>query len=308
MDLVTTKRIFQTTTKQIKRSGWLAWTSILVMTLAFIVTSIFASLAYTSNLFLKYIENKPHIYVFFEMNVDEDEIKALQDKWENNANVDYIEYTSEAEAVQEFYDSQKSTNPLAAEAIKDRSLPASLAIRLNSVENADEIIDIVNTEQETNDDIFRVRYSEDTINNIKEVFSWLRIGGAIIMALLLIVVFLFTLFTVEFRTYNRSEEIGIMQLVGGSLWFIRMPFILEGTAYGIIGAFISNLILFAFGALIYFTAMTSPTMVFLNNLLGQLDWPSFGILNIAFVFVLMLVAGGILGTITSLIAILRYIK
>ncbi|MBN1331874.1 hypothetical protein JW978_03245 [Candidatus Dojkabacteria bacterium] len=308
MNLTTTKRVLSNTAKQIKRSGWLAYTSMLVMTLAFLVISIFGFLAYTSNLFLKYIENKPHIYVFFNTGVEEDNITKLRNKWEENSNVDYIEYTSEAQAVQEFYDSQKNTNPLAAEAIKDRTLPASLAIRLNSVEDAAEIIDLVNTEQETNEDIFRVRYSEDTINNIKDVFGWLRFGGAFIMGLLLIVIFLFTFFTVEFRTFNRSEEIGIMQLVGGSLWFIRAPFVLEGTYYGIVGAFISNMIILFFSLIVYYTAMTSPTMVFLNNLFGQLAWPDASIMNITLIFLSTLVLGAILGTITSFIAILRYIK
>lgn len=308
MALVSTKRIFQTTNKQIRRSGWLAWTSILVMTIAFLVISIFGAIAYTSNLFLKYIENKPHIYVFFQTEVPEENIIALKQRWEDKPNIDYIEYTSEEQAVQEFYDSQKAVNPLAAEAIKNRTLPASLAIRLHSVEDAQNIIDLVNQEQESNEDIFRVRYSEDTINNIKDVFSWLRVGGGVIMALLLVVVFLFTLFTVEFRTYNRSEEIGIMQLVGGSLWFIRMPFILEGTIYGIIGALISNIILAGFGALVYYTAMTSPTMVFLNNLFGQLEWPELSVTNILIVFFAFIISGAVLGTVTSYMAILRYIK
>ncbi len=308
MALVTSKRVLQTTAKQIKRSGWLAWTSILVMTLAFLVISIFGAIAYTSNLFLKYIENKPHIYVFFQTDIPEENILALKSRWEGEANIDYIEYTSEEQAVEEFYNSQRNVNPLAAEAIKDRTLPASLALRLHSVDTAEDIINLVNNEQENNEDIFRVRYSEDTINNIRDVFSWLRLGGAVIMTLLLIVVFLFTLFTVEFRTYNRSEEIGIMQLVGGSLWFIRMPFILEGTIYGIAGALISNILLVGFGAVIYYTAMTSPTMVFLNNLFGQLAWPQFNVINILTVFISFLITGAILGTITSYMAILKYIK
>ncbi len=308
MNYITFKRVVSTTSKQIIRSGWLASTSVLVMTLAFLVTSIFLTLAYSSNLFLRFIENKPHIYVFFNTGTEEKEILALKDKWENLPNIDYIEYTSEKEAVAEFYESQKNTNPLAAEAIKDRELPASLALRLYSVEEAKNIIELVNTEKETNQNIFRVRYSEDTINNIRTVFKSLRVAGLAVMALFLVVIFLFTLFTVEFRTFNRSEEIGIMQLVGGSLWFIRMPFILEGGFYGFMGAFISNIILFGIAIFVYLTAMTSPTMVFLNNLFGQLDWPDASVINILGVFVINLVIGWILGSFTSLIAILRYIK
>lgn len=308
MNLITIRRALRNTGKQVKRSGWLAWTSILVMTLAFLVTSIFGFLAFTSNLFLKYIENKPHIYIFFNTGVEEYKIDNVKSKFEQQPNVDYVEYTSEDQAVKEFYDSQKNVNPLAAEAIKDRTLPASLAIRLHRVEDAEAIIDLVNQEQQDNPDVFRVRYSEDTINNIRDVFMWLRLGGGIIMGLLLIVVFLFTLFTVEFRTFNRSEEIGIMQLVGGSLFFIRLPFVLEGTFYGIVGAIISNVILAGFAAVVYYTAMTSPTMVFLNNIFGQLSWPDLSIINIVAVFFFTILIGAVVGTITSYIAILRYIK
>ena len=308
MNFITLRRAFKNIGKQIKRSGWLAWKSILVMTLAFLVISIFGFLAYTSNLFLKYIENKPHIYVFFNTGVEEQEITDIKERWEKLPNIDYIEYTSEDQAVKEFYDSQKNVNPLAAEAIKDRTFPASLAIRLNSVNDAQEIISLVNSEKDTNPDVFRVRYSEDTLNNIRDVFMWLRIGGGIIMGLLLLVVFLFTLFTVEFRTFNRSEEIGIMQLVGGSLFFIRLPFILEGTFYGIMGALISNLLLVGFGGVVYYTAATSPTMVFLNNIFGQLEWPALSVINITGAFFSTIILGAIIGTITSYIAILRYIK
>ncbi len=302
------KRATLTAIKQIKRSGWIGYSSVMIMTLAFLVMTIFLGLAYSSNLFLKYIENKPHIYVFFNVGVEEENILKLKNQWEQMDNIAYIEYTSEEEAVQEFYNSQKKVNPLAAEAIKDRKFPASLAIRLYSVEDAEEIIDLVNTEQEENPDIFRVRYSEDTINNIKNVFMWLRIAGFIVMGFLLIVVFLFTLLAVEFRTYHRSEEIGIMQLVGGSLFFIRLPFIIEGIIYGILGALISNLIVITTGFIIYKTAMQSPTMVFLNNIFGQLDWPAINFINITGWFFATILLGAFIGLITSYIAISRYIK
>ena len=302
------RRAYKTAIKQIKRSGWIGYSSVLIMTLAFLVMSIFLGLAYSSNLFLKYIENKPHIYVFFNVGVDEQKILKLKSQWEKMDNIAYIEYTSEDQAVQEFYNSQKKVNPLAAEAIKDRKFPASLAIRLHSVDDADEIIDLVNSEQENNPDIFRVRYSEDTINNIKNVFMWIRLAGLIIMGFLLLVVFLFTLLAVEFRTYHRSEEIGIMQLVGGSLFFIRLPFIIEGVIYGVLGALLSDIILSITALIIYKTAMQSPTMVFLNNIFGQLAWPSLDAINIISWFGGTVVLGALIGMITSYIAISRYIK
>lgn len=306
-------RAFSTTRKQITRGGWLSLASITIMTLAVLVLSIFGSLAYVSQLFLKSLENSPHIYVFFKIGTEENDILDKKNEWEEVENINYVEYTSEEQARREFSrHNELNNNPLIAKEVEDesRSLPASLAIRLDNISEAQDIIDLVEREKSSNDDIYDVRYSRETINNIKEVVFWLRIGGGLIMLLLITVVFFFTLLTVEFRTYSRAKEIEIMQLVGGSLWYIRLPFILEGGIYGVLGAVISNILLMIVGTFVWYSSLTSNTKGFLVRLFGDLDWPSLGAYNTTAIgiFILTLLIGFIVGALNSLIAIRRYIK
>ncbi len=301
------KSVFRNTFKHITRSGWLGLASVSVMTLAFLLSTIFAFLAYTSNLFLQSVEQEPQIYIFFEIGTEEDTIAEIQSNLESNDEIAYVDYTSEDQAKQEFYEAQKDVNELAAEAVSERNLPASLAIRLNTLENAEEVDELVNNLQEHNPEIKTVLYSKEIVENIREVFFWLRIGGGIILALSFIVIILFTLLTVEFRTHSRSQEIEIMQLVGGSLGYIRLPFILEGAFYGIIGAFISNLIITGLIALIY-QQISNDELNYLRTMLGSLSWPELNIGHFLLAFFLIIFLSGLLGAVNSFIAIRRYIK
>lgn len=301
-------RAFKTSLKQMKRSGWLAWASISVMTLAFLVSHIFLFLAYSTNLFLKFIENKPHIYVFFLPGTEEDEILDLKTKWEKESNIAFIEYTSEEEALQEFKEHNEESNPLAAEAIREHVLPASLAIRLESIEDAQGAIDMAKEEQTDNENITQIGYSQEIISNIRDAFFWIRLAGSIIMGLLLIVIFFFTLLTVEFRMFSRSEEIRIMQLVGGSLWYIRLPFIIEGAIYGALGALISSTIISILGVFMFVIQSGSPTIKFLTSFFGDLNWIEINPASIAAFFIISIFSGILLGAFNSFFAIRNYIK
>lgn len=298
---------FSTSLKQIKRSGWLAWASIAVMTLAILVTSIFGFLAYVATLFLQNLEQKPQIYVVFEVGTPEEKIFELRNQFEQIQGIAYTEYTSEEQARDEFSRSQRQVNELAARAVEERRLPATLAVRLDTLTFAETVNEDLLAAKEKNAEINDILYSRDVVDNIREVFGWLRIGGGVIMAMLLIVIVLFTLLTVEFRMHSRSEEIEIMQLVGGSLGYIRMPFIFEGAIYGFLGALISNGIIVVLLVFIY-NQWTSGKLNYIRGLLSSLEWPSLSVGTFAISFFIVLLIGTLVGGINSYIAIRRYIK
>lgn len=302
------KRALGNTFKQVRRSGWLAWASVMVMTLAFFITSIFLFLAFLSNLFLQSIENKSHIYVFFNAGTAETTIKELNDELLAMPEIYHIEYTDEKGAISEFKEVQETKDPQLAQNIRSNVLPPSLGIRLNKIEDADKIIELLSIEKENNESIYDVRFSKESIDMIKTLFYWLRIAGGVIVGLLLIVIFFFTLLTVEFRTFSRSEEIGIMQLVGGSLWFIRSPFIFEGAFYGAVGAFLSSSIIFIIYFVFFVINRDSSAVNFIISLLGNLNWPKLEALHYVGIFIATLFAGGIVGAFNSIVAIRKYIS
>lgn len=75
------------------------------------------------------------------------------------------------------------------------------------------------------------------LNNFtRQVIFWLimtfLIGGALII-----------LNALQVTIFSRKKEIQVMELVGASYWFIRLPFIIEGIIYGVMAVIVGFLML-----------------------------------------------------------------
>lgn len=313
-------RIVGNTMKQIKRSGWVAWSSIAVMTLAFFVATIFGGLAFLSNQYIQFIETRDNVLVFFQVGTKPEVVEGLRSKWEKLPQIKSIGFTSEENAYDTYLSDTENTKPIEHELLsqyKDKKLPSSLDIQLYSLSDINQIrgtllADIDQALEEVKYDPTKppilLRIDDQTLDEFREVFSVLRVGGAIVLTLLFVIIFFFTLMTVEFRTYNRMEEIGVMQLVGGSLWYIRAPYILEGALYGFSGALISTLIIGTIGVAVFVINPSSAIAMFARERLQVLPLPHLVWYSWLIIVGAKLLLGFLLGGFSSYLAIRRYIK
>lgn len=332
-------RILSNTAKQISRSGWSAWASISVMTLAFLVATIFGGLAYISNIYIQYIESKSNVLVFFEEGMDKAVVETLQNKWANNPKIKAITYTSEEEAYQLYADYTAVVQKEVYTVLKtkeSKTLNSSLDIQIYSlsdlqslkseleadIEDANKSLAIVDTSAEpVSFTQVQYKYSKDptqkpillkvddqSLDQLRQVLYFLRIVGVAVLAILFIGIFFFTFLAIEFRLQSQTEEIGVMQLVGGSLFFIRSPYILEGGFYGFVGAAVSSLIIGGFLVAVFVLNKSSTVSVFLFKMFNQLPWPPITELGwIGIVGGLSLI-GFLIGALSSYLSIRRYIR
>jgi len=315
-------RIFSNTKKQISRSGWVAWSSVAIMALAFFVATIFGGLAYLSNLFIQFVETKDNVLVFFEVGTEESIVGELRTKWEAMPEIKKIDFTSEEQAYSLYLAETEYTMPVEHQLLQEfedeqKLLPSSLDIQLYNLQDLSKVKDTLlsdiekqleTMEYDPNSVPIDLRIDDETLQELRVVFSFLRIGGAVVLSLLFVIIFFFTLMTVEFRTFNRMEEIGVMQLVGGSLWYIRAPYILEGGFYGLAGALISSILIGGVGIAVFLVDPSSVLSVFLRERLQVLPLPyitAFGWLAIIGILSFM---GFAVGSISSYLAIRKYIK
>lgn len=331
-------RILVNTKKQISRSGWAGWASISVMTLAFLVACIFGGIAYFSNLWIQYIESRSNLVVFFDVGMDQDIIDQMRAKWAQNPEIKAISYTSEEDAFIEFGDYAQRSQPIQYEALQSNStiqgkLPSSLDIQIYSLDALSSVqtyletdvnaqnteLMIVDTDGEQDTPTYEfatdpevppitLKVDSERLDELREIFTILRFAGIVIITLLFVVIFFFTLMTVEFRLYNQMEEIGVMQLVGGSLLFIRMPYILEGGFYGLIGSLVATFVL---GVVVVsvFVGNISPTLTkFFYDNFFKLPWPTVTALGWSAIIGVIALAGFLLGSVSTWISIRRYIR
>lgn len=106
---------------------------------------------------------------------------------------------------------------------------------------------------------------------------------------------------VRIAVYSRSQEIGIMKYVGATNRYIRIPFIIEGSITGFMGAMLANLtVLFAYSMILDKVGQTYGFTAFFRMVpLQEIFWSTV-LINV--------VLGIIIGGMGSAISVKRHVK
>ena len=174
-------------------------------------------------------------------------------------------------------------------------LPASYEIVFESKGTHGVEPERIKGELEKLDGVEEVQYSNEWLNKLEGFLNVVRLIGFIIGGLLCLCVVFIVTNTIKLTIYSRKDEIEILKLVGATDWFVKTPFLIEGTIQGISGGVLAVLMLFS-GYLILPTKGVSLL----------------GLTPLDFVFlpagylVLILILGAVLGVIGSFIAIGRF--
>jgi Cell division protein len=145
------------------------------------------------------------------------------------------------------------------------------------------------------------KISEDQIipMNISSLIKILQVLGEIAFFILIILIFFIIKYTMKLAIYTRIDEINLIQCLGATDWFIRLPFIFEGMVIGFLGALTSIILLY----FLYSFAFKQVTYIF-----GRTD---INLINISFVCTTMswsfILIGIILTTIGSILVVKKHL-
>ena len=124
----------------------------------------------------------------------------------------------------------------------------------------------------------------------------------IIVLILATIVLIFN--TIRLSIYARRKEIEVMKLVGASNWFVRFPFLFEGFFEGFFGSIISVVLLYFLGR---FLLIKGERVIVDTMRIKELAILGSGNI-IIYIYIGILILGGLLGIVSSAIALRRYIK
>lgn len=287
-------KTFKTTWRNIRRSPYQAFAAVLVMALTFLFLSFFTFLLFGSAKAISYFESRPQVTAFFKNEVKQTGIDNLKNDLMATGKAASAKFVSKQDALK-IYREQNKNDPLLLELVTADILPASLEISAVKIEN----LSAINKQLLDSPLVSEVVFQKDVVSVLTSWTNAIRtIGLGLIIVLSLVSVFIMVII-IGVKISQKKEDIGIMKLIGAGDWYIRWPFVFEGISYGIVGAILGWLI--SVGALWYATPFSSS---FLKGM------PIFPI-PLVFFFGLLgaeLLVAIILGTLSSFLAVLRYLK
>jgi cell division transport system permease protein len=302
MLLLTLSRTFKSGFQHFRRNGWLSFAVISIISLTLLIISTLIVLSIAANLIIRSVQDKVDISVYFKSDIPESKIMEFRSTVMQYKEVKSADYVSKNRALDEFK-AKNADNPTimqSIDAIGDNPLNASVNIKAVTPDKYDVIATAVQNSA-FKDDISRINYAKNkiVIERLNNVLSTTRNVGAMLATLFSLIAVLITFNAIRITIYAHRQEIEIMRLVGASNPYIRMPFIFEGIIYGTISAVVVMIILFP---LIKFVAP------YLGGAVSVQEVQANFIHNLWLIFLIQLVTGVALGTISSLIAIRRYLK
>ena len=303
--MTTFLRIWRAGFKNIFRNAWLstAATSIMVVTILIMTFFAFSSIFVRSQ--LTQVRSKIDLSIFLSDDATKDQIQALQSKIGGIENVTAVNYVSKTDALERLKNSSTEGEKLAKSAQEiGNPLPASFEVKLvnidqisssnGNIKSLEEATIITDTSLDNRDD-----NRQGVVENVISISNSVSRIGAILSILFLVIALMIIFNTIRMAIFTRREEVEIMKLVGATKWFIRGPFLVEGTLYGIFGAILSLAIL------IPFTRAVSP---FLTDKLGAGSTLDYFASHFLAVSGSMFAIGILIGIISSWLALIRYLK
>jgi cell division transport system permease protein len=285
-----------------KRNSYVSFGTTGVMALVLLLFLGLIGLNFLSTTIVSTLQSKVDISVYFKTQASEDEIGTVKSDLQKLGTVTSIEYISRQQALDDFKN-RHAGDPLIQESLaqlEDNPLQASLNIKAGESSNYASIVSFLEANKfRTLIDKINFYENEQVINRVENISKALQNWGFISTLILSLIAVLVTFNTIRLTIYNQKQEIEIMRLVGGSNWYIKGPYLIEGAVYG---AFAALIALVVFYPILHFA---SPKVA---TLMPGVSLMSYFVSNVWQFAPLMLGVGILLGVASSFIAIRRFLK
>ncbi len=296
------RRVFKSGFQSFWRNRWISSATIGIMVITLGLITALIILSAMTGAILKNLEEKVDITVYFDLDTAESEILKVKDELETFPEVAFVEYVSREEALARFQEANKE-NPLITQSLSelgDNPLEASLNVKARDISEYGPIAAFLeSTRFSSLIDSVNYRENQLVIERLSSIIDITRKTGIALAVALVIIAVLVAFNTIRMTIYSLREEIGVMRLVGASNWYIRGPFVVEGILYGLLASLIA-IILF-----IPLVQLVSPRLV---GFLPGIELSNYFYSNFWEILLIQTLIGVVLGVISSLIAMRRYLQ
>lgn len=303
MSFVSFFRIIKMGLMNFRRNLWLAAASTLIMTITLIILSVLSLLFVITSSSVHTIQERVDISAYFKNGLAESQIFVVRDQLKQDTRIAEVRYVSAEEALAQFKETHKNDELItdAVGELNENPLPATLQIKAKNLDDYPAIAETLNSDKYQSS-IEEVNFEDNRvlISRLNNLLKFIITFGIILIAVFSSIAVLVIFNTITLTIYNRREEVEIMRLVGATNWYIRGPFIMEALIYSLAATIITSALLFP---------VYSGVLPKISQYLTSSGYTFDGNLSLFAALVLaQLVIAFILSTISSLLAMRRYLR
>ena len=300
--LLNFQRIIKSGAVSFWRNVWLSTAAVAIMVLNLFVISSFLLGNVVADSLLNSLENKIDISVYFKQDTEEKDILSVKSELMSLGEIKDVNYVSADEALSQFKERHKGNSILlqSLEEVGDNPFEAALSVKTKQASQYEAVsLFLENGKYKNLIDGVDFRQNQAMIDKLTYIVGASRKVGGVVSLTFIFIAVLVTFNTIRLAIFSAKEEISVMRLVGASNWFIQGPFMVEGILYGLVASLVTMLI---------FAPVLSNIAPYLYNFTQSVDiWQYFKD-NFWALAALQTAIGVSLGTLSSFIAIRRYLK
>ena len=276
--------------------------SIITIFLSLFIIGVFLVGAIVIGNIVKSVESEVSITAYVADSAEQADIDSMMTEIEGIEGVASVSFTTKDQALENFR--EMSSNADIVDELGGNPLPASINIELSDPQQVQDVATKIEQSElfgkiaDEDNPSDSLKYGQRTVERLFEVTNYLRYIGIALIVLLVFIALVFINNTIRLAIMARRKEIAIMRLVGASNGFIRGPFLMEGALHAIIGAAL---------AIVCIELLRNLALPRLQASLTFLPI-ELGMETFLYIYLILLVAGLVIGLIGSALAMRRYLK
>ena len=293
MKLRTTKYIVKEGLINTYRNKLMSLASVGVVTASMIILGVFLVITLNLTHNTQKLKEQPQMQVFCDPELDDRQVMVVEQTIKSDSRVKKYTYVSKKEALEKAKEMLGGEQAV-IEGLGSDFMPVSFIIELNNLNDAQKVVEAFKAIP----GVGNVRYSQARVDIILKIATWVQVGNAVLIIILLAISMFIISNTIKLTVFARRKEINIMKYIGATDWFIRWPFVVEGVIIGLVGAAAGFIAISVLYGLFSSKIAEEVNIISLVNL-GDLQF------NVIYIFALV---GIVIGALGSTISIRKYLR
>lgn len=302
------KRVFYLGLVNVVRNSFVSFSVILVMAVTLFIVGFSLLFVQVMGGVVNELGNKADMTVYFVPGTSEEQINVFKERISELSYVREVIYVSQLTALEEYRKRHENDTDIlkGLDILDENPFRARLSIRAHE---PNELVYKRISDFLAENDIFSENrttviekndyyQNREIIQRLNSVITTTKSLSWFIIILLTFISFIIIFNIIRLIIYLSREEIQVMRLIGAEDWYIRMPFLISGGIYGLVGSIVAMIVLYPAAEIL------SPQV---ERFFGGQGLSDYYISEFHILIFVLIVIGVLVGVISSYLSTMRYL-